>query len=118
MKAAPRVLPSLIVFDLDACLWLPEMYELSSRPTTYDAAKGGVKAGGETVKLFPGAQSVLHRILTDGSFSSTKIAAASSTTEPAYANTCLAQLPLDPSGARQEKLDDLVEFKQSTVNSP
>jgi hypothetical protein len=113
MKAARGVLPALIVFDLDACLWLPEMYELSGRPSTYDAAKGGVKAGGDTVKLFPEAQSVLHRILTDGSFSSIKIAAASSTTEPAYANTCLAQIPVDPSGARQENLDDLVEFKQS-----
>ena len=54
-----RALPALIVFDLDACLWTPEMYELSSAPTAYDASLGGVRAGRDTVKLFPGAAAVL-----------------------------------------------------------
>merc|ERR1719460_3030883 len=44
--------PRLIVFDLDACLWSPEMFELGSSPTTYDAAQGGVRAGRDVVKLF------------------------------------------------------------------
>ena len=47
------MIPALFVFDLDACLWMPEMYELDSAPSTYDANRGGVKAGRETVKLFP-----------------------------------------------------------------
>ena len=112
MQQARRALPALIVFDLDACLWSPEMFELSSSPTTYDAARGGVKAGSDTVKLFAGAQSVLRRILTDDAFSAVKIAVASSTTEPAYAGKCLDQLPIDPSGARAEKVADLVDFRQ------
>ena len=66
--------PALIVFDLDACLWTPEMFELGSRPTMYDAARGGVKAGGDTVKLFPGAMAVLKRLLVDEAFASTKVA--------------------------------------------
>ena len=37
--------PKLVVFDLDACLWSPEMFELAARPTSYDAKAGGVIAG-------------------------------------------------------------------------
>ena len=43
-------LPKLVVFDLDACLWSPEMFELGAAPTSYDADKGGVKAGGDFVR--------------------------------------------------------------------
>eukprot|EP00747_Dinoflagellata_sp_TGD_P094309 gnl/TRDRNA2_/TRDRNA2_166064_c0_seq3.p1 gnl/TRDRNA2_/TRDRNA2_166064_c0~~gnl/TRDRNA2_/TRDRNA2_166064_c0_seq3.p1 ORF type:complete len:205 (-),score=29.94 gnl/TRDRNA2_/TRDRNA2_166064_c0_seq3:926-1540(-) len=71
----PSLLPGLIVFDLDACLWTPEMYELRSPPTKYDDARGGVAAGSDTVRLFPGAAAVLRRILTDGNgaaFAATK----------------------------------------------
>ena len=88
------------------------MFELDSSPTTYDAARGGVKAGSDTVKLFPGAAAVLRRILTEEAFSSVKVAVASSTTEPSYAKRCLAQLPLDPSGARAETVADIVDFQQ------
>jgi len=107
-----RALPALMVFDLDACLWSPEMFELSSAPTNYDATRGGVVAGRDVVRLFPGAAAVLLRLLTDGSFSSTKVAVASSTTEPRYADRCLAALPIDPSGARAESVADVVDFRQ------
>lgn len=86
----PRMnLPSLIVFDLDACLWTPEMFELSSPPTAFDASACGVRAGHETVRLFPGAQAVVRRLLTQSEYSNVRVAVASSTTEPAYANKCL-----------------------------
>ncbi|CAK9085796.1 unnamed protein product [Durusdinium trenchii] len=57
------MLPSLIVFDLDACLWSPEMYELSSPPSSYCSKRRGVAAGAQTVRLFPGAEAVLRRSL-------------------------------------------------------
>ena len=110
-RAAPR-LPALIVFDLDACLWSPEMFELDSAPTEYDASRGGVKAGGDTVRLFPGAAAVLRRILVEEAFSSVKVAVASSTTEPHFAARCLDKLPVDPSGARAETIADLIDFRQ------
>lgn len=87
--------PKLLVFDLDACLWSPEMFELSSRPTSYDAAAGGVKAGRDVVRLFPGALSVLRRVRTDPALAQARVAVASSTTEPAYANRCLDVLWVD-----------------------
>ena len=105
-------LPSLIVFDLDHCLWSPEMFELDNAPTKWDAKRGGVKAGSDTVKLFPGARDTLMRLLTDPTFQECKIAAASSTTEPAYAKTCLEQTPIDLSGERTETMGDLIKYRQ------
>jgi magnesium-dependent phosphatase 1 len=105
-------IPALIVFDLDACLWSPEMYELDNAPSTYDAKRGGVKAGRDTVKLFPGAQATLLRLLTEPCFQNCKVAAASSTTEPDFAQTCLEQMQIDPSGERTEVVSDLIKFKQ------
>lgn len=115
--AARRALPKLIVFDLDACLWTPEMFELSSAPTAYSADKGGVIAGGDVVTLFPGAKAVLRRLLTDAEFSATKVAVASSTTEPKFANRCLDVLPADHTAERGERLSDLVDFRQIYVIS-
>ena len=34
--------------DLDACLWSPEMYQLSSSPSEYSSKRGGVAAGRDT----------------------------------------------------------------------
>ena len=111
-RNSKMALPSLIVFDLDACLWSPEMYELDKAPTTWDAKRGGVKAGQDTVTLYPGARETLLRLLTDPTFQGCKIAAASSTTEPAYAKKCLEQTPIDLSGERKEKMGDLIKFRQ------
>ena len=111
-KSLKMSIPSLIVFDLDMCLWSPEMFELDSAPTKFDVQRGGVKAGRDTVKLFPGAQATLLRILTDPVFQASKIAAASSTTEPGFATTCLEQIPIDPSGQRKETISDLIKYRQ------
>ena len=113
-SAVRRALPALIVFDLDACLWTPEMFELDSAPTSYSASKGGVQAGSDTVRLFPGAASVLRRILTNegGAFTGVKVAVASSTTEPSYAQRCLEQLPIFEDGSRAEKVNDMVDYRQ------
>jgi hypothetical protein len=39
------VVPALVVFDLDACLWLPEMYQLDAPPGAWDEKAQGVRAG-------------------------------------------------------------------------
>jgi magnesium-dependent phosphatase 1 len=103
--------PALIVFDLDACLWEPEMYQIS-RPTVYDAKRGGVIAGRDTVRLFPGTAAVLRRFLpgVDPRLAEVCVAVASSTTEPGYARICLEALLVDPS--RGETVADLVDYQQ------
>ena len=70
----PSVLPKLIVFDLDMCLWSPEMYELNEIPIS--AEKNGikgklndegtmegitaVKSGTDLIKLFPASLKILQ----------------------------------------------------------
>ena len=105
-------LPRLLVFDLDACLWHPEMYELDGAPSSYSAAKGGVLAGRDVVELFPGAATVLRKVLVDERFAGVKVAVASSTTEPAWANRCIELLPIDPAGQRAERMADLIDYRQ------
>merc|ERR1719221_1051780 len=99
--------PSLIVFDLDACLWTPEMFELNAPPSKYDKNVGGVRAGSDVVRLFDGAAAVLARCATErkgGIFTATAFAAASSTTEPHFAQTCLRQLPVEGGTSVSEML--------------
>jgi len=110
-KQEQMALPALIVFDLDACLWSPEMFEIA-RPTVYDATRGGVVAGSHTVTLFAGAAAVLRRFLPGGDpqLAQAKVAVASSTTEPKYAAICLGALQVDPE--RGEVVADLVDLRQ------
>mmetsp|Transcript_24261 Transcript_24261/g.48258 ORF Transcript_24261/g.48258 Transcript_24261/m.48258 type:complete len:189 (-) Transcript_24261:232-798(-) len=96
-------LPQTIVFDLDDCLWSPEMYTLSSMPTSpvtgplHSSGVGvvGVKSGSSTVRLFPEALSVLQRVAT-GEYEGVTFALASSSEEPAYSNACLETLEVLP----------------------
>lgn len=93
-------------------MWHPEMFQLAGRPSTYSAERGGVIAGSDTVKLFPGAASVLRRFLpgNDARLAEVKVGVASSTDEPAYARTCLDALRVDPE--RGETIGDIVEYRQ------
>ena len=55
---------------------------------------------------------VLRRLLIEPEFSRVKVAVASSTTEPKWANRCLDALPADATGEREERVGDLVEYRQ------
>ena len=88
---ASLVYPKLVVFDLDECVYHPEMYSLHVVPTKNDCVRGdlgggyegviGVKSGSETIRLFPGALKVMQRILA-GDYPGMRIAAASSADTP------------------------------------
>ncbi len=92
--ASNTTLPAMVVFDLDACLWAPEMFQLPSLPTQEILAQGrcvGLRCAprGPTVELFPGALHALRKLLTQPEWRGTRIAAASSSLEPAYSFACL-----------------------------
>lgn len=111
--ASSRRVPRLLIFDLDACLWTPEMFELSSAPTVYDAKAGGMRAGGDVVRLFPGALAVLRRVLHDRASiggPDLQVAVASSTTCPDWAQTCLENIVVDE--ATGTTVAQLVSYRQ------
>ena len=103
------------------------MHELSSPPSVYSSKDGGIIAGRDVVRLFPGAEAVLKK-LTDSTFSKVQIAVASSTRdaqlisfgfnafaliscckEPAFAHKCLDTLPL---GGTFATVGELVRFRK------
>ena len=86
------LLPELVVFDMDMCLWSPEMYTLDSIPTVKDAQRGklgdkgegvvAVSSGYEDIRIFPAALTVLQDFYEGKYGSKMRIAAASSADTP------------------------------------
>eukprot|EP00873_Tetraselmis_striata_P010928 jgi/Tetstr1/431192/TSEL_020904.t1 len=89
--ADANLLPALAVFDLDACLWDQEMFELSEVVDTAnpimgplgDAGEGvvGARSGREVIRLHPGALFALQRFHA-GQYPGMRAAAASSADTP------------------------------------
>jgi len=83
--------PKLLVFDLDACLWDKEMFEMPAVPKAADNVLGdlngrgegvvGVMSGGEQISLHSGALIALQEH-ADGHFPGTRVALASSANTP------------------------------------
>lgn len=84
--------PSLVVFDLDMCVWSPEMYTLSDLPTTEfrgplikgdEESEGviSVLSGGDQIKLFPDARKVLQEFYQN-KYPGMRLAIASSADTP------------------------------------
>jgi magnesium-dependent phosphatase 1 len=102
-KLIPGRLPRLVVFDLDACVWEPEMYELDATPTKpchADLGCGmqvaGLQAGDSTVRLFEGALIALRELHTNPAFENVMLASASSSLVPAWSWACMAGLEIFP----------------------
>ena len=89
--AATEVFPELTVFDLDACFWDQEMYEMTAIPGPQDVVMGdlrgrgegvvGVMSGGHKISLHPGALLAMQHH-QDGMYGSMKVAFASSADTP------------------------------------
>jgi len=94
-------LPELMVFDLDDCLWSPEMFTLDEMPSgvVRGSLNGrgegvvGVKSGSETIRLFPGALRVLQEC-ADGEYEPMRLGIASSSDTPLAASIAEASLRL------------------------
>eukprot|EP01038_Epipyxis_sp_PR26KG_P007818 gene7818-10620_t len=98
------ILPELVVFDLDNCMWLPEMYCLSTLPTTNDVLLGDLNGNGEgvigvksgkhdVIRLFPEALAILQEIYL-GKYPGVRIAAASTADTPFASSIAHASMRL------------------------
>jgi hypothetical protein len=84
--------PSLVVFDLDMCLWSPEMYTLDHQPTSKDVILGelskgvqgvvAVTSGHDKIRVFPDALKVLQEFEAGAMYPNTRLAIASSADTP------------------------------------
>ena len=94
---ALRAKPKVVVFDLDGCLWDPEMYQLSWRggaPFTPDG-DAMLAQSGERVVLLGAARDILRQLRTTDDWSATKVAISSRTDEPAWAAELLDKFRVD-----------------------
>ena len=100
----------MIVFDLDDCLWTPEMHELPGCPEIPVHGElvptGGKSQKGvvglqvlryrDTVTLYGGARRVLYELATNPIYKDVLLATASSSLEPSYSYACLAGIEILP----------------------
>ena len=106
-------LPSMIVFDLDDCLWTPEMHELPGCPEipvhgvlNSNSGEDGQNLKGvvglqvpryrDTVMLYDGARRVLYELAVNPAYKDVSLATASSSLEPSYSYACLAGIEILP----------------------
>ena len=104
-------LPTMIVFDLDDCLWQPEMHELYGKPTKaergvlnshmpkeshVEGVVGLSNQAGQTVTLYNGARRVLYELATNPDYRDVIIAVASTSLEPTYSHACLDGIEILP----------------------
>eukprot|EP00957_Ditylum_brightwellii_P075002 5700200-Ditylum_brightwellii.AAC.1 len=105
-------LPSMIVFDLDDCLWTPEMHELPGYPDipvqgylnpSSDSSSSDDDDDEEevgtigmqvpryktTVKLYTGARRALRELVTNPNYKHIVIGVASTSLEPSYSHACI-----------------------------
>jgi magnesium-dependent phosphatase 1 len=89
--------PRAVAFDLDGCLWDPEMYELWGSGGSPFEKDGDnlVDRGGVSVHLIGDARAVLNELSTAEKFQSTHVATASSCDEPSWARECIQKFEID-----------------------
>ena len=98
LKSAHVMLKSFVAVISDTLL---EMFQLSSKPNAPVMDENGecvgVSNGSDTVKLFPEARTVLSRLASNhyNLPTNTLFAVASSSEEPTYSRSCLANLTID-----------------------
>ena len=108
-RKTDQFLPSMIVFDLDDCLWHPEMHELTGMPEIPIQGELDPTSVGEhgvvglqvprrrtTVRLYEGARLVLRELALDPRYRGIILACASTSLEPSYSQACLEGIEVLP----------------------
>ena len=113
--------PKAIVFDLDGCLWRPEMYELvwfskgQGAPFSPHPDEPGslISVAGEPIRLLGDVREVMRELLEDPKWEECHIGISSRTDEPNWARELLQKFTIDersdPDDERPTVLQDVFE---------
>eukprot|EP00656_Telonema_subtile_P030309 TRINITY_DN3329_c0_g1_i2.p2 TRINITY_DN3329_c0_g1~~TRINITY_DN3329_c0_g1_i2.p2 ORF type:complete len:108 (+),score=19.50 TRINITY_DN3329_c0_g1_i2:142-465(+) len=89
-----------VVFDLDACCWDPEMYQLwgGGAPFTQNKDNTLTDCSGATVRLLGAVPEVWHELHTDPKWADTALCVASRCDEPLWGRECLRKFQVSSEG--------------------
>lgn len=92
------LMPKLVAFDLDACLWWPEMWCLSGAPFKRGDREGRlvIDRAGEAVRLMGASHDIFRELLTAEHFRGCEVAYVSRCDRPAWAAVCLQMFEAVP----------------------
>ena len=102
-------LPELIVFDLDNCVWFPEMYQLWGGGAPFKQKPDGdlTDKSGERVYLMGDIRNIMNELKNDSKYSNVEIAIASCCDEPTWADECLTKFKIN----ENEHLGSVFKYK-------
>ena len=108
-------LPKVLVFDLDGCLWEPEMYELlyGTGGAPFKPRPDGdlIDRSGNIITLLGNTRDIMYELKSDGKWKDTKVAIASKCNEPNWAQECLDKFQLrEKVNLRSVFSPDLIEI--------
>jgi len=102
MQVSVNLTPKLIIFDLDGCLWRPEMYELlmfgdDGSPFREDSRnpKALISSTGTQVRLIGDVRRIMFDLKHNPQWSSTRVGISSRTDEPDWARELLEKFIID-----------------------
>mmetsp|Transcript_62063 Transcript_62063/g.145636 ORF Transcript_62063/g.145636 Transcript_62063/m.145636 type:complete len:270 (+) Transcript_62063:70-879(+) len=106
-------LPRCVVFDLDGCLWYPEMYELSwqggGAPFSSDDLGNIRDRRGNAIRLHSGVDAALTELATDPKWRGVVVAVASCCDVPPWAHELLGKFEFGPD---RKRLANIIEVRQ------
>ncbi|CAL1125852.1 unnamed protein product [Cladocopium goreaui] len=110
--------PKLVVFDLDACCWYPEMYMLRRGAPFRPTADPNVlqSSGKEAVRLLGNVRNIWKELHSDERFAGTRVGVASRCDEPAWGRECLQKFMVQEGVSMWDVAEDgqLVEIYKSS----
>ena len=89
-------IPKALVFDLDGCVWDPELYQLMGGSPFKSLPNGDVEdSSGEKIYLMGDVRTIMNELKNDAKWSGTVIAIASKCTELKWAEECLEKFKIN-----------------------
>uniref|UniRef100_A0A6T6SH26 Magnesium-dependent phosphatase-1 n=1 Tax=Hemiselmis tepida TaxID=464990 RepID=A0A6T6SH26_9CRYP len=91
LQAQRMAYPRVVAFDLDATLWIPEMYQLWGGGAPFKKNSDGslTDCKGTRCTMMGNSAEILHELNTDPKWKDSKVAYCSCTDEPSWAAECM-----------------------------
>ena len=105
--------PRVVVFDLDGCVWYPEMYMLWGGGSPFTTQPNGdlVDSSGRKTYLMGAVREIFQELHTEPQWKGAKVGIASSCDEPSWARECLKKFTVGSGTPLQAIVDDnLIEI--------